>query len=424
MKRPCKSRDIAHRGMKILAPDNLTKLPGVPTCHWKDKYFRMKNILWILVPVLVANNLHAQITLDQSSYPLSVVGADSLKVTTVSSSFPSLAAMADGMWDMSAITDSVPVFFAYRVPASPYQFADSNMYNFAGFSYQGNILSSITSGGLFEYGVSVQRAPYSISSITTGPTDSLIILAQSILYSASRNKITFPTTYNTSWSSAYQYDLDFQFTYLMGGDTLAPCVARTYVTEKDTVIGWGKMRIVDASGGPSAYLNVLQVHTIVTHIDSFFLNGTLFNSAILYFFHLTQGQQDTIYEQNYYRPGEVTALAQVEFRDAAYTQPYKATTLVQQLQDVSVPGVAGKTDIAIYPNPVTERVVYIKLPSSGAWDYELVGEDGRKVLAGSLSAQDNLAKIVIPATVIPGVYNLQLNSGGKAISTTLLGIVK
>jgi len=424
MKRPCKSRDIAHRGMKILAPDNLTKLPGVPSGLWKDKYFRMKNILWILAPVLVANNLHAQITLSQSSYPLSVVGADSLKVTTVSSSFPALAATTDGMWDMSGVTDSVPVFFAYRVPASPYQFADSNMYNFAGFSYQGNVQSSITSDGIFEYGINIPRTAYSISILTGGGTDSFIIPAQAMLFTAPRAKIEFPTTYNTSWSSAYQSDLDFQLTYLMEGDTLAPGIVRSYTTEKDSVTGWGKMSIKDASGSPSAFLNVLQVQTMIIHTDSFFLKGIPISGPLLILLNVTQGQQDTIYEQNYYRPGEVTALAQVEFRDAAYTQPYKATTLVQQLQDVSVPGVAGKTDIAIYPNPVTEGVVYIKLPSSGAWDYELVGEDGRKVLAGSLSAQDNLAKIVIPATVIPGVYNLQLNSGGKAISTTLLGIVK
>jgi len=325
---------------------------------------------------------------------------------------------------MSGVTDSVPVFFAYRVPASPYQFADSNMYNFAGFSYQGNVQSSITSDGIFEYGINIPRTAYSISILTGGGTDSFIIPAQAMLFTAPRAKIEFPATYNTSWSSAYQSDLDFQLTYLMEGDTLAPGIVRSYTTEKDSVTGWGKMSIKDASGSPSAFLNVLQVQTMIIHTDSFFLKGIPISGPLLILLNVTQGQQDTIYEQNYYRPGEVTALAQVEFRDAAYTQPYKATTLVQQLQDVSVPGVAGKTDIAIYPNPVTEGVVYIKLPSSGAWDYELVGEDGRKVLAGSLSAQDNLAKIVIPATVIPGVYNLQMNSGGKAISTTLLGIVK
>ena len=51
MKRPCKSLEFAFRGMKIQPPDNLIKLPGVPSGPWKDKYFRMKKLSLIVLAI-------------------------------------------------------------------------------------------------------------------------------------------------------------------------------------------------------------------------------------------------------------------------------------------------------------------------------------------------------------------------------------
>ena len=169
----------------------------------------MKNILFIAV-LFSTFQLSAQIALVQSGYPASVIGTDSLKQTVSGSAFPVLAPQLGGSWDMSIVTDTTPVYFAYRVPTIVYQFADSNYYTLAGYAYQGNVQSSITSAGIYEYGINVLDTAYSISSITSGFTDSIFIPAQNADYSAPRLVVPFPAVYHSGWSSVYQFDINFQ----------------------------------------------------------------------------------------------------------------------------------------------------------------------------------------------------------------------
>jgi len=378
----------------------------------------MKHTLLAFVCVLFLHtSLSAQITLNSGSYPASVIGTDSLKVTTAATAFPSLTAMDSGMWDMSVVTDSTPVLFAYRVSpdSSVYQFADSNLYNFGSFGYQGNLQSSITSSGLMEYGIRVPKTGYSLTSLTAGPIDSFIINAQYILYTAPRTIVAFPATIGSSWTSNYHADLDFKFTYVAGGYTDAPGITRRYTTEKDSVTGWGLMRIKNASGAPSQYEEVLQVETVITHTDSFFLNGLLFPGALLTFFNITEGEKDTSYQQNYYRTQEVTPFAQVSFHDAAYTQPYTATTHVQRLVFPSaVAAIAKESDVKVYPNPVEGSNIFIELPAiSGPWSYALMDINGRKMAKGLLQVNGNNSQIEKPESMIPGTYYLELDNNGK-----------
>jgi hypothetical protein len=383
----------------------------------------MKNCVLLLALILQAQGkLFAQLTLTSASYPVSVIGSDSLKVTTATSAYPSLSGAANGNWDMTGVTDSLPIFFVCRVASTSYQYADSNLYNFAGYNYQGNVQSNIAAGGIFQYSISIQKRAYSITSITTGPYDSVIINGQNMMYSLPRCKVAFPATYSSSWSSSFSSDLNFQLTFLLAGDTLAPGIVRRYTVEKDSVIGWGKMSVLDVGGIPSPYQHVLQVQTMIIHTDSFFLKGAPMSGVLLTGLHLTQGKKDTVYEQNYYREQEVTPLAQVAFRDGGYTQPYKATTHVQRLQAaVSVRGVVNSNDISVYPNPVVGGVVMIDKPvSGGEWNYELVNATGQKMCGGTLLSANN--RVVIPAALAPGVYFMRVINVGGAVLVKQLEI--
>ncbi|HMG68437.1 MAG TPA: hypothetical protein VK588_12155, partial [Chitinophagaceae bacterium] len=53
MKRPYKSSDFTHRGMKILPMSELIKPMGVPSGYWNDNYFRMKNIFLLCIVLIV-----------------------------------------------------------------------------------------------------------------------------------------------------------------------------------------------------------------------------------------------------------------------------------------------------------------------------------------------------------------------------------
>jgi hypothetical protein len=376
----------------------------------------MKNIVPVVLGVLLClSHAKAQDTLTQSSYPLSVIGIDSLKKTTYNSSFPVLTASVAGIWDMSVVTDTTPVFFSYRVPgAGSYQFADSNTYLFGPYIYKGNVQSNINYPGILEYSINTGQANYSLSSLTSGSTDSLFIPSQTVSFSFPRTRIAFPTIYNTSWSSAYTSDFNFQISIFALSYNHAPGLLRAYTTETDTVIGWGKMRVKDIAGNPSLYFNVLQVKTVIITTDSFFVNGSPASTLMLSALGLFQGQPDTTYQQNYYRKGELTPLAQVNFKDATFAQPKSATTHVQRLADNAVTDAVNDRNVTVYPNPVCGNLILLELPTqSGNWSYQLVDVSGKVILDDQLRITGTHASFELPASVTPGVYHVVLNIDGR-----------
>ena len=375
----------------------------------------MKNILFIAV-LFSTFQLSAQIALVQSGYPASVIGTDSLKQTVSGSAFPVLAPQLGGSWDMSIVTDTTPVYFAYRVPTIVYQFADSNYYTLAGYAYQGNVQSSITSAGIYEYGINVLDTAYSISSITSGFTDSIFIPAQNADYSAPRLVVPFPAVYHSGWSSVYQFDINFQLSVALASLIHAPAIVRSYVTEKDSVVGWGQMRVNDITGSPSGYWNVLQVKSQITTTDSFFLDGSSTTptlSFLLTDLGLTQGKQTTTYQQNYYRIGEVTPLAQVSFTDSTYAHPYKAVTHVQRLGTTGI-GIINEAAVKLFPNPVTKGTISVELPyTTGSWAYEVTNTAGQTIATGSL--QNNSTSIALPLSITAGTYYVRITNDNKQV---------
>jgi hypothetical protein len=320
---------------------------------------------------------------------------------------------------MDVVTDSVPYHFAFHVPGTAgYQFADSNFYNFGLFKYQGNIQSNIATLGYFEYSNLVERAAYSLYFLTSIPFDSFIILSQNAVYSSPRARIAFPATYNSNWSSSYSSDLAFQLSFSMYSYDHTPGIIRTYTTEKDTVVGWGLMRVKDAAGSPSAYQHVLQVQTITYHTDSFFLGGAPFPGTILTMFSVTQGRKDTSFEHYYYRIGEVTPLAQVVFTDSSFSQPYKATTHIQRLIPDQIATVEPLKGVRIFPNPVTGHSVSVELPSYASWQYTVIDIAGNLVKEGTIESRLKNAEIELPASIPPGIYLFRFRNKNDEVFST------
>lgn len=373
----------------------------------------MRYIIMPALVVILCGRAKAQITLTQSSYPASLIGTDSLKKTTYNSSFPSLPADTAALWDLSSVTDTTPVFFAYRV-ASSHQFADSNIFPLGLFSYTGDIQSDITSSAYAESGVYIFDTGYSLSGLTGGgPSDTLIIPSQTVSYSSPKIKIAFPATYNSSWWSSDSANYNFQITLSAFGWSNAPGIVRRNTVELDTVTGWGKLRVKNNVGATSLYFDVLQIKSITITTDNFFVNGSLVPSFELTLLGLSQGQHDTTYQQNYYRPWEVTPLAQVNFRDAAFTQPVSATTHAQRLMDNGLAGVADEQSVKLYPNPACNSISVELSGEKGEWNYCLTDIAGRQLTTGTINYNSNRAIIPLPSSLGAGVYQLTLqNSSG------------
>jgi hypothetical protein len=365
----------------------------------------------------------AQIVLDESSYSATVLGTDSIANTTYNSSFPVLTPSANATWDMTVITDSVAPSFVYRVATAPaYEFADSNDYYFGSYFYQGNVQSSITTTGLLQYGIKISWTGYNIFSVTHSAGDSLIITDQMDTFSSPRTLVSFPATDNSTWASVYHNDFDFQLSVALLSYSHAPGTLRSYTTEKDTVMGYGKMRIKNLDGTASSYFNVLQVQAEIITVDSFFLNGSPAPGVLLTQLRFTQGQADTSYYQSYYRPGEVTPLAQIFYNDQSFSHPVSAKTHVQRLVNEGVANIANGGEVAIYPNPIVAgaQVSINLVPAAGEWSYELTDIAGEKVQSGALKIYGNAGQFSLSPALKTGNFYLTLyHSGAECCVKTL-----
>ncbi len=388
----------------------------------------MKNLLLLLAALVVAGGgASAQINLAAAGYPTSPIGTDTLKVTTAASTYPSFAAATNATWDLTTVTDSTAVIQDYIIPASsPAAFADSSLHSFLGYAYKGNIQLALTSPGLMDYGIDIMGS--------TNPTgtagDTITIPTQNDVFTAARTVIAFPATMSSSWSSSYTQTINYFLSYVVSSIPVflhTPGTVKGFSTEKDTVIGWGQMRVKTLSGGASGYVNVLQVRTMITTVDSFYLNGTTTDPllpSLLPLLGATQGQVTKTYSQSFYRLDNIVPLASVRFADSANTMPTQVTTNVQRLPaPAGVPAIAGAAGIKVYPNPVTGNMITIAAPATtGPCSYELTDITGRKVQEGVLATGSANAQVSIVASVLNGVYFLKVNNNGNTVSVSAVEV--
>ena len=371
----------------------------------------MKNYLILLFFTLFLQKADAQITLSQSTYPLSVLGTDTLKKTMAGNTFPSLLPSTNASWDMSALIDTMPVYYAYRVASTSNNYADSSTYNLSSYTYQGNAQIDIASIGILEYAIKIFKKSVSLFPHTGISTDSLFVLSQNMFYSSQLTKISFPTTYGTSWYSDYYSTLNLQVSINSMSYNHSPGYLRRHTIEKDSVTGWGKMRVKDLAGMPSSWFNVLQVQSIIFTQDSFFLNGSPFTVPLLLSLQLTQGAKTTTYKQNYYRLGEVTPLESVLFTDSTFTHPYSAMTHTQRLVNVGVDEIV-ENPVVVYPNPVKGNIINVQLPiTTITWAYELVDISGKIIISGLINNHVGDGEITLPKDIKQGNYVLRIGNG-------------
>jgi len=262
-------------------------------------------------------------------------------------------------------------------------------------------------------GEHVDRAAYSLGTLDFVPTDTLAINGQDITFSAPRTRIAFTANNQSTWSSTYKFDFGFTLTLSPLSLSNAAGIVRAYVAVKDTVIGYGKVRVQDKNGNGSAYMDVLQIDEYTTTVDSFFINGSLASPTLLGLFQVSQGQASRNKEQFYFRAGELTPLADVTF-DSSNT-PTSAKTQSARVAETFIPETQLTRTINVYPNPVTNHTIMISgAPANyGNWNYEVENTIGQVVTKGTLQLSSNQSHTAIDLnnSIVPGTYFLHLYNG-------------
>jgi hypothetical protein len=316
------------------------------------------------------------------------------------------------MWDMSTVTDSSGIIMAYRVPDTVYQYADSNTYKLFNYTVRGNLRTNISSTLIGQFGINIKDTNIYLS-IAAGPTDSLVVPQQSIVFTNPNIKIALPCAYSSNWSSNFYYDEQYKLSIAFYSYHDTPGYVRSYINERDSVTGWGQMRVKDLSGSPSEWWDVLQVRSMRVKRDSFFLNNAPAPGVLLSLLGMTQGKTDTMWEDNFYRTGELSALCRVQYKDMAYSLPKKAWTHVQRLihPNNGVP-LLGDNRVQVYPNPVVAGG-FLRLEGfgDGVQTYRLRDVLGRTVATGTVEK----GVIQIPATLLAGWYYVEVGSEGVKV---------
>lgn len=362
------------------------------------------------------SNTGAQISLNSTSFATVGTGTDSLRVSLYSAVLPVLPAATAETWDMTAIVDSLPYFWHARVNSSFYQYADSNEYSLGAYWYQGNAGVNIAGSGIIEAEVEIKKREYNLSFLTASLLDTLFIPAQTVANSTPLIHLGFPATYNSVWQSNYSNSTTYELTVGMFSYVHKPFVRRRYVQRRDTVKGWGKMKVRNAAGFSSDYFDVLQIFSTTITTDSFFTDGVPAVPSVVTMFSLEQGKKDTSYVQRYYRAQEVTPLATIVYRDAGYTQPVKATTHIQRLKVASVDKVTDKETPIIYPNPTSDGCIYLtNLPTIGESSYILTDVKGNRICSGIIDNNKLPSRVELPKWLSNGIYLLNVSNDHQPI---------
>ena len=378
------------------------------------------------------------ITLDSATTVLST--RDTFKGDPVASHYPNLAPATNASWILNSLSYQSTIYAtAHLTPSPPYTYEDSvpRKFNHTPYPpaasipelvYHTQYYTSILSTGIIQYGENLPPQKYSITNLTGGSTDTISIAPQNITYSQGvRKVIVFPATYHSTWTSSYDRSMNFTLSDSAVGLSNIPCVRKTFTTEIDSVVGWGKMKVKTLAATMSGYMNVLQVKSWIISSDTFFINGVYAPDSDLAPFNLRQATPDTMQRVYYYRVGEVSPLLDVEYY-GNFDTLYYGTVHVQRLaQGVNVSQVNKADGINVYPNPVAGHRVSIDMPaaSDGKWTYDIINMNGQKVASSSLSVTNGQTHLDIQLPALSsGIYYLLVKNNNEQVLVKPLDITE
>ena len=359
-----------------------------------------------------------QVVLNAVDYPTGLTGTDTLRVTTAASLFPPFLTSTPGTWDMTLVTDSMTLFYASHVISSP-SFGTEGEVRIGSYTTSAKHNFALNSSEISLISEETNYSSIDLFPVTAGGSDTFYILGQTALYSSPIREMAFPASSLSAWSSAGYVDIAFELSVATFFYLHEPGYMRTHIQRSDVVTNWGKMRVRDMSGAPSPYIDVLRVQTTTITTDSAFLSGGPMPAHIQLLLGITQGKSDTVYTHSYYRKGEVTPLASVEFTDETFSHAIRAKTHVQRLT-TAVEVAEQQHAVSLYPNPAA-RIVHLEDPLAAFCNYCITDLSGRVLQSGNLANHVRNHNIPLDSKLANGFYCMRLtDSSGH---TTTAGLV-
>lgn len=276
----------------------------------------------------------------------------------------------------------------------------------------------VNSTGVHENGIGIEEQLYDISAVTGTMGDSLNIPSQKYVLPTPKSLLAFPITANSEWHTYSRRVTSFKLTVAAAGLSNAPCQHAYTDYRKDTIVGWGKMKVHTASGA-SAPIDVLMDKCTEYSTDSFYIGGSPAPASLLTPFGMVQGQQtDTRYRYVFQRKGSLMYLAAFIFSDNTFT----TVSTLYTSTDLATSGVNNMPEqytTVLFPNPSTGSDINLLISGTPVTPDSYVVTDmlGRTVATGRPQSVQGALKMSFEHKLPAGQYLLTVMGNNQTITT-------
>lgn len=403
----------------------------------------MKKCIFTLLFSLIAlsGTWAAPISIDTISAKTFFIGSpragiDSLAFVQIDTNtvLPSFAPATNHFWDLTNLGYGKKGARVRMRADGNYRYGDSIAYQFDSVKYWAHGLTAYGLQGILQNRLQVDSQT-SLIKTPGGFVDTFITYYQLINYvnAPAYYILPFPISYSThdNWKSSYGYTTWVTVTDTSLGLKKAPGRRITYITETDTVVGYGAMRVNKTDSDLvahklkfTAYKNVTQIKVVRKEVDTFIMPkpAVFANVGIKPYYSFNT------YQYDFYQLGSVTPLARVIFTDSTFSTVKSIAVHTDSvvLPSLGIENVVTSKDITIYPNPAVNGKVNVMLPenATGNWAYQVMDITGRAVTAGELQViggQRNVS-VSLPNNMLPGVYIFRVLNNNAPAHTGILQV--
>jgi len=357
-----------------------------------------------------------QITLNQNNVPHSDSIIDIRALNTTGVAIP--AHGTNVLYDYSSLAntaiDTIPYMDATRTGFTSFTRFNYGSSTLNVFQLYSEYYTHKFTDGVARVGSYKLPESFSIGTITGGTNDELTFTGNNSVFVNPGYDVKFPSTYGTTWASTYKYETDFELTVAAFSLTSAPGQQRQNVTQTDSVVGWGQLRL-PTLGGVSILHDVLLMKQSLNLIDSVFLGGSPAPAQLLAGFGLTQGQTGFVNKYVFYAAGFERPLLIIEMSDNWQTVERSFHT-ANGLATIGIKELTELSGLSVYPNPAVAGGTVLfataqNLPAADLWIFDAAGHPIHRSALGK--ANGTTLEWTVPTNFKQGMYIYQLWQNGE-----------
>jgi len=242
---------------------------------------------------------------------------------------------------------------------------------------------------IYQAGTFIPGQNFSLYNYFTNQNDSLYVPKQADY--CRTNIITFPTIAKSVHKRNSVRKLNFTITVTSEGYKKAQGTKYTYFAVKDTVMGWGSLRLPSSDKASISY-NVLLLKRKTITIDSIYINKKVPNPIYLTALGINQGFKTTTYEQFFYRAGYANPMMAISYgTDSTYTTPVNILYTTDSIKSGLTLTENNFEDLNIYPNP-TNGIINCRFTKSSPYPWKLlvINSLGQQINTKTISGEGDL----------------------------------